>query len=89
MEWKVTAKAPFESASFDVMKVDADGDLKFIIWVISNLPIREGYILTPVIDGYIANHNRAHFVSIKKVVLYSPEAWQVLRVNDEKIEIPH
>lgn len=78
MEWVVTEMAPSGLNSGEVLRVDAGGNLTFIIWVVSNFPLLEGHILTPVIDGYIANHNKAHFVSITKAVPYTITAWNGL-----------
>ncbi|NWA45171.1 hypothetical protein HX889_46675 [Pseudomonas reactans] len=81
MEWEVKGKVSTKSDFVSILRVYASGGLKFIVWTISNLPIYKGNILTPVIDGYIANHNKAHFVSITKVVSYNAETWRQLIVT--------
>lgn len=80
MEWEVKDKVLTNSDSVSILRVHASRGLQFIIWTISNLPLLQGSILTPVIDGYIANHNKAHFVSITKVVPYTTETWRQLTV---------
>lgn len=84
MEWEVKGKVSTNSDSLSILRVYASGGLQFIVWTISNLPILKGNILTPVIDGYIANHNKGHFVSITKVAPYTAETWRQLTVSSLK-----
>ena len=79
MEWIVTGIIKQAERNADqILKVCAESKLNFIIWVRSNITISTGCTLTPVIDGYIANHNKSQFVTIKKVTVYTPAAWQEL-----------
>lgn len=95
MEWKVVNKIFPTHSDLQILKVTASGNLKFIIWTKSNFRIALNFILTPVIDGYIANHNKGHFVVIMKAVPYSKNHWEILRlaqkttlqVNEDKVII--
>ncbi|WP_144134954.1 hypothetical protein [Kosakonia radicincitans] len=78
MEWLVVEKALNSKNNQQVFKVKAEAKLIFIIWVKSNREIEAGNILTPVIDGYIANHDKGHFVSIIKVRPFCSSEWSEL-----------
>lgn len=78
MKWFVIEKAMSSKADQQILKVRAEDKLTFIVWVKSNQSIEVGNMLTPVIDGYIANHNKAHFVNIMKAKPYIPSEWQTL-----------
>lgn len=79
MEWDVVAALPSGKDNLQILKVISPGDLKFIIWVKSNLTIPVRSVLTPVIDGYIANKDKAHLVTIEKVEPYCVHVWLSLQ----------
>lgn len=79
MEWLVNGRVFKPSTDQQILQVTADKKLKFIIWVKSNHEIPLKCTLTPVIDGYIANRNKGHFVHIEKVMRYSDEEWKSLQ----------
>lgn len=78
MEWLVVEKALNSKNNQQVLKVKAEARLTFIVWVKSNQEIEVGHMLTPVIDGYIANHDKGHFVSIQKVKPFCSSEWMEL-----------
>ncbi|QEW32008.1 hypothetical protein D0N50_10120 [Erwinia billingiae] len=82
MEWDVVAAIPPSGGNIQILKVISSGDLKFIIWVKSNLSIPVKSVLTPVIDGYIANKDKGHFVAIQKVEPYCVHEWLSLQNDD-------
>ncbi|CAI8703726.1 hypothetical protein [Kosakonia quasisacchari] len=75
MEWLVVEKALSLKNDQQMLKVMAEGKLTFIVWVTSNQNIEVGHMLTPVIDGYIANHDKGHFVTILKVKHFCSSDW--------------
>ena len=95
MEWKVVDRIFLTAENLLILKVTAPGNLKFSIWVKSNLEVPLGCMLTPVIDGYIANHDKGHFVAIQKVVQFSTNHWESLKsaqqptqsVNEDEVVI--
>lgn len=78
----MVAAIPSGNDNLQILKVISCGDLKFIIWVKSNLIIPVRSVLTPVIDGYIANKDRGHFVTIQKVKPYCVHEWLSLQIED-------
>ncbi|MBU9830485.1 MULTISPECIES: hypothetical protein [Rahnella] len=95
MEWKVVDRIFSTAENLQILKVTAPGNLKFSIWVKSNLEVPLCCMLTPVIDGYIANHDKGHFVAIQKVVPFSINQWEHLKsaqqptqsVNEDEVVI--
>ena len=85
MEWFVIEKAISSKKEPQILKVRAEGKLTFIVWVKSNQSIEVGYMLTPVIDGYIANHNKTHFVNIMKAKPFLPSEWQALNTREHPL----
>jgi signal transduction protein PmrD len=85
MEWFVIEKAISSKKGQQILKVRAEGKLTFIIWAKSNQSIEVDYMLTPVIDGYIANHNKAHFVNILKAKPFLPSEWQALNTREHPL----
>ena len=77
MEWIVEKRINSLQAE-QILKVCASGELKFVVWVKSNFEIPLHCMLTPVIDGYIANHDRVHFVAIQRVMPFSKYEWESL-----------
>lgn len=86
MEWLVLEKAQSSDESQQMLKVRAEGKLTFIVWVKSNRGIQVGYMLTPVIDGYIANHNKAHFVTILKAKEFCLSEWRALTILSNPLD---
>lgn len=78
----MVAAIPSGKDNLQILKVISPGDLKFIIWVKSNLSIPVKSVLTPVIDGYIANKDKGHFVTIEKVEPYCVHEWLSLHNED-------
>ena len=87
MEWNVVAAIHTGDDNLQILKVISCGDLRFIIWVKSNLTITVKSILTPVIDGYIANKDRGHFVTINKVKPYCVHEWLSLQIEDNPSKV--
>lgn len=86
MEWKVVDIAFSIVENLQILKVTASGNLKFTIWVKSNLRVPVGCNLTPVIDGYIANHNKGHFVAIQKVEPFTVSEWERLKLAPQRTQ---
>ncbi|WP_245174160.1 hypothetical protein [Erwinia sp. QL-Z3] len=82
----MVAAIPSGKDNLQILKVISPGDLKFIIWVKSNLSITVKSVLTPVIDGYIANKDRGHFVTIQKVKPYCVHEWLSLQNENHPSE---
>lgn len=82
MEWNVVAAIPTGHNNHQILKVISCGNLRFIIWVKSNFDIPVKSILTPVIDGYIANKDRGHFVAVQKVKPYCVHEWLSLQIEE-------
>jgi len=83
MEWKVVDGICPTHDSMQILTVMAPGNLKFLIWIKSNFEVPVDCMLTPVIDGYIANHDKGHFVAIQKVVPYSLSLWESLKIAQQ------
>lgn len=83
----MVAAIPSGNDNLQILKVISCGDLKFIIWVKSNLIIPVRSTLTPVIDGYIANKDRGHFLTIQKVKPYCVHEWLSLQIEDNPSKV--
>jgi hypothetical protein len=89
MEWKVVDGIFLTPDNLQILKVTAEGDLKFLIWIKSNLEVPLNCMLTPVIDGYIANHDKGHFVAIQKAVPYSLSEWKAAKMAQHSSHSVH
>lgn len=76
MEWVVHAVVELVKGEFYLLRVRNEIRQNFIVIVFSKFNIQKRQVLTPVISGYMIDHQKDKVITIQEVMPYKFDRWE-------------